>query len=366
MRLSLLRAIGAASLLCGGAGVALAQAKTSETAAPKAPPEILSQYTRAHDLIDIGGGRKLNLFCMGKGKQTVLFDAGGSDWSAIWALVQPGVSENARACTYDRAGLGYSDPARGPRSPITIVEDLHALIRAAKLATPLVLVGHSLGGFNMKLYSALYPEDVAGIVLVDPTEERWYERARASMAGKFGASLTAKDELNTLVWVKTVLARYDGCAATARAGDLDPASDFYKRCTDPVRPQLGPEIAAERMRIQVKSAYQEAQASEISNSVFGDLRTDNAYAALFTGRPFGDKPLLVVTHGIYDPADPADAASFAMSNEVHAQTAALSRRGRHRIVPNTHHNIQIDAPEAVIAAVREILQELEQQPSARR
>ena len=58
-------------------------------------------------------GRTINLFCMGSGKRTVLFDAGGSDWSVIWGLVQPRVAARARACSYDRAGLGYSDPARG-------------------------------------------------------------------------------------------------------------------------------------------------------------------------------------------------------------------------------------------------------------
>ena len=72
----------------------------------KVAPEILRQYTMPHERIDIGGGRKLNLLCMGDGPRTVLFDAGGSDWSVIWALVQPLVAGRARACSYDRAGLG--------------------------------------------------------------------------------------------------------------------------------------------------------------------------------------------------------------------------------------------------------------------
>src|SRR4051812_32204466 len=86
--------------------------------------ESLDEFTHPHTLVDIGG-RKLNLVCMGSGDKTVLFDAGGSDWSVIWALVQPSVARRTRACSYDRAGLGYSDPAPGARSPVAVAEDLH-------------------------------------------------------------------------------------------------------------------------------------------------------------------------------------------------------------------------------------------------
>ena len=110
--------------------------------------------------VDVAHGRALTLVCSGSGP-TVLFEAGGSDWSSIWSKVQPAIAKRARACAYDRAGLGDSDPGGEPRSPVALVEDLHALARAAPLARPLVLVGHSLGGFDVKLYAALYPDDVA-------------------------------------------------------------------------------------------------------------------------------------------------------------------------------------------------------------
>ena len=131
-----------AGLIFGGS--ALSQAQTP-AATPTLSPAITADYVHPHDRIDIGGGRKINLFCMGQGDHTVIFDAGGSDWSVIWALVQPAVAERARACSYDRAGMGYGDPSDVPRSPAAIVEDLHALIHAAKIATPVVMVGHSLG-----------------------------------------------------------------------------------------------------------------------------------------------------------------------------------------------------------------------------
>jgi pimeloyl-ACP methyl ester carboxylesterase len=296
---------------------------------------------------------------MGKGDRTVLFDAGGSDWSVIWALVQPAVAANARACSYDRAGLGYSDPGPGPRTPIAIVEDLHALIHAGGLKTPLVLVGHSLGGFNVKLYAALYPEDVAGLVLVDPAEERSDERTRALLSAEFGATLTARAELLDLTGFPPIVARYRQCAAAAEAHDLDPDTIAYKRCSDPVRTPLGPAIAVERRKIQVTAAYQQAQASEIANSVYGDPQPDSVYAGLFRPGAFGNKPVVVLTHGIYDPADPLDVVSFKGGIALHEESAALSTRGRHRVVPDTHHNIEIDAPQAIIEAVREVLRELE-------
>ena len=161
--------------------------------APVLPSDIGQQYTHPHDLVDIGKGKRINLFCMGTGTPTVIFDSGLSDWSSIWALVQPGVATMTRACSYDRAGMGYSDASdTAARSPFANDENLHALIRAARIPTPVVLVGHSLGGFNMKLYAALYPEDVAGLVLVDPAEDRNIERTTAGLKAKYGEAYAAR------------------------------------------------------------------------------------------------------------------------------------------------------------------------------
>lgn len=336
---------------------ALLAAHPIRAATPSLSSAVAAEYVRPHDRIDIGG-RKINLFCMGHGAHTVIFDSGLSDWSSIWALVQPEVAAHARACTYDRAGMGYSDPSDAPRAPIAIVDDLHKLIHAAKIATPVILVGHSLGGFNMKLYTALYPKDVAGLVLVDPAEERILPRARDAVRSRFGATMAAELELHSLAGRSHAASQYNACAAAAHIRDLDPASGLYKDCTDPPRPPLGPLIAAERQKIQVKRAYQEAQASEFANSVNADPLPDDAYAALFSGHVLGDKPLVVLTHGIADPKNPLDAASLYAGVVTHQQTATLSTRGIHRIVPGTHHNIEIDRPQAVIDAVAEVLRDV--------
>ncbi len=87
-------------------GIVAHAASPAVATTPTVTPAIAAEYVHPHELIDIGKGRKMNLFCMGKGSHTVIFDSGGSDWSVIWALVQPGIAAHARACTYDRAGVG--------------------------------------------------------------------------------------------------------------------------------------------------------------------------------------------------------------------------------------------------------------------
>jgi pimeloyl-ACP methyl ester carboxylesterase len=135
--------------------------------------------------VTIGGGRKLYLACRGTGRPTVILEAGYRNDADIWSTevshppaVLPGVAAFTRVCAYDRPGTlldarhrSRSDPVRMPRTARDAVADLHALLRAARVPGPYVLVGHSLGGLFVRLYASTYPREVAGLVLVDAFPE---------------------------------------------------------------------------------------------------------------------------------------------------------------------------------------------------
>jgi hypothetical protein len=195
-------------------------------------------------------------------------------------------------------------------------------------------------------------------VLVDPTEERFTKRTRGALNAKFGAAIAAELELHVSPGTSQAISQYNQCATAAHVHDLDAKSNLYKDCTDPAWPSLGPIIAAERQKIQVKRGYQEAQASEIANSVIGDPRSDDAYALLFSGQPLGDKPLMVLSAGNDVPSNRLEVASQFGVNLVHKQTAELSKRGIDRIVDGSHHNIEIEQPQAILDAIAEVLREV--------
>lgn len=150
-------------------------------------------------LVDVGGYR-LHVYCVGEGSPTLVLEAGMSESSLTWAAIQPDLAEQTqtRVCAYDRAGAGWSDsaPSDSPRHVQNIVSDLHTLLTNADIIGPYVFVGHSLGGFVIRLYAAQYPDDVVGMVFVDSAHENVTEavpefasalQAQGSMQSTFAA-----------------------------------------------------------------------------------------------------------------------------------------------------------------------------------
>lgn len=148
-------------------------------------------------LLDVGGGRLLHILCKGDADgPTVIFEAGLSQYTAnsTYGASQDAIAPFARVCTYDRAGLGWSDPAPEAWTQDGMVHDLHRLLNAAEVAGPYILVGHSLGGLLARSYARAYPDEVAGIVLVDATSDRNFpelEAARAATVPQIEAALAS-------------------------------------------------------------------------------------------------------------------------------------------------------------------------------
>jgi len=132
------------------------------------------RYTTEGRWVDIGVGRKLYVIEKGSGEATVLFEAGIAATNLNWFHIQEAVSRFAATASYDRGGLGWSSPSRTPRTPGNLASELHELLWRAGLKPPFILVGHSFGGLVVRRYALLYPEEVVGVVLVDPMRcEEW-------------------------------------------------------------------------------------------------------------------------------------------------------------------------------------------------
>lgn len=143
--------------------------------------ELSLERTSFHRRLDVGG-YQLYLNCEGRrhqGVPTVVMDAGLGNSSESWLGIQPKVAEFARVCIYDRAGLGNSDPSVHTQTITQIVHDLHNLLSRAGITGPFLLVGHSLGGINVRLYASMYPQAVAGMVLVDSAHEEQFAKMNA-------------------------------------------------------------------------------------------------------------------------------------------------------------------------------------------
>jgi|SRR5688572_252060 pimeloyl-ACP methyl ester carboxylesterase len=143
-------------------------ASITPTAAPAASAGMSAMVTE--ESVDIGG-LSLHIRCLGNAAPVVVLDAGLGDNGGVWSGVQGELGRLTRTCAYDRAGTGSSSAAPRPHTSRQMVSELHTLLGRARIAGPYVLVGHSFGGLNVRLYASEHPGDVVGMVLIDATTE---------------------------------------------------------------------------------------------------------------------------------------------------------------------------------------------------
>ncbi len=308
-------------------------------AAQSADPR--SEFARPHQMVDIGG-RRLNLYCSGAGPLTVVFDAPSGDGGWNWSDVQPAVAKQTRACVYDRAGLGFSDPSPRPGPSGNAVDDLHKLLGAAGIAPPYVMVGSSYGGGNVQLYTYRYPTEVKGLVLVEGQHEDETARVDKATNGKTAQMQAMFDRLDA------------ACLAQSEKGFVQ-GSELHANCVGEGYADFGRALGAARLAQNMSPAYRRARHSEESSFAVGNAELRAAR------RPFGDLPLIVLVRGVSPyaiPGKPQSALNKALEDEnlaMQKEIAALSTRSELRVVAGASHIIQDKRPDAVIKAVADLL-----------
>lgn len=284
-------------------------------------PEISSKFVTFED------GRWTELKCQGAGAPTVILDYGAGGAMAVWKDVFEPISRITQTCMYERAGRGLSDPGPMPRDVNNAVADIDALIRAAKIEGPVVLVGHSMASYHVRQFANLHGDDTAGIVLIDPSGD-----------GQTARFTKLIPNLKELVPESVDDAAVGSCAAALREKLLRKEDEVAMKCggNDPDRT--------------------EATLSEIASMEV--LSTGEIKAAV---RPYGDLPLIVLTRSDYDKGMPD---GFTAQNrkdmaqvwtQMHEEMMAQSTAGQHRVIPASGHFIQGDQPQAVIEAVSDVL-----------
>ncbi len=305
--------------------------------APK-PDERLLLYAAPQTLVKVGRRRRINLTISGEGSPTVVLMNGLGGTTLSWARVQRRLEGKTRVVAYDHAGLGFSDPGPLPRTSERIVADLRAALKGAGIAGPYVLVGQSASGLHARLFAFRHPDEVAGLVLVDPSSPGQGERFVPDPAER------RKEQRKELARITTLLAHArKGTLTEARLGD---GAWGFK--PDPKLPDaLNDAIRAK------KTAPGEWRTLASELRAFHGISTDQVRAAQ---RPLGDLPLIVLSAGRQqiEPDRPGAEERLAAWRAMHAEAAALSTRGELRLV-DAGHNMHVEAPAYVVEAVEEVL-----------
>ena len=300
------------------------------TAGAIAKYNLVKKYPAPGQLVDVGG-YKLHINCTGQGNPTVILEAGQGDYSLIWAYVQPEIAKNNRVCTYDRAGYGWSEPSPYPRTANAEMEELHTLLVNANIQGPYVLVGHSLGGMLVRVYAHNFPDDVIGMVLVDSYHEERPVR---------------NPELTTLNRDAAEQFRLFAFLSSTGIMALAPQSI----------PNRGlPDVAyAQYQAITATTGYFETFIDEIFA-----LPESAAEVRAMRITSLEHMPLIVISPGHWDEVasltDTENQQLWKAFQVQQSELVALSSDSIQIIAEQSGHDVQIDQPDVVIDAIREIV-----------
>jgi pimeloyl-ACP methyl ester carboxylesterase len=290
------------------------------------------EYPAPGRLVDIGG-RRIQIDCRGAGSPTVVLESGLDTFGSLsWVAVHDSIAKTSRTCAYSRAGIMWSDAVSGAFDTQSVAQDLHEALTKAGEPAPFVVVGHSLGGPYALIFTDLYPADVAGLVFVDASHPDQVERLRRA------AGTPVKDP--------TIMLNILASLAWTGIGRLIPAGG---------NPKI-PAATGAAMAAYTPTSFAPA---------VRELKSLNAtLGAAGKHRRLADRPLVVLTAMAELP--PAVLKGVGMTRAqgvrfqaewktLHDDEATWSSHSRHEVVPDATHYIQLDRPDVVIKAVREVV-----------
>ncbi len=343
-----------AVMISGSSGQQLASGGSS-------PTDIL--YAQPGQLVSVNGFR-LNLYCIGSGSPTVVFDSGWEDWAPAWSKVQPEVAKWTRACSYDRAGAGFSDPGPMPRTSVRIAEELRTALHHAGIAAPYILVGHSFGGDNVRTFADLYMREVAGLVLVDADSDDVGPKAMQEDQHRGDVNI-----LSQLRDCRNAIAEHKPLPALpSRPGQPQRtcAQQFFRGLPEVA---WSPELNAKLLEIaETKVAMYDAYLSEMEQTP-----SDEAYLQQHS-RSFGSRPIRVLTSGNHGvghlerkPPDTPEHLKYEQETTMaQARWLGLSSNAKQIFARNSSEYIQLDEPETVVNAIREVYDQTRRSVAAHR
>ncbi len=285
-------------------------------------------------LMDVEGGRRIQIDCRGSGTPTVVFESGLDTYGSLaWSAVHDSIARTTRACAYSRAGIMWSDAASGDFDSRSAAGDLRTALDASGESGPWVMVGHSIGAAYVTTFTQQFSTEVVGLVFVDGSHPNQFARFRKITGKSLLPSPTVARVGAAISWTGVLRALPNAPSPTSWPAEIDDTAPLF-------------------LPTSLGALAKETQAVRATLTHAGEARA------------LGDRPLIVLTST--RPASQADLATMqltveqgqlvqAVTRTLHDDQARWSAHGRHEMVPNASHYIQFDRPDVVIAAVREVV-----------
>jgi pimeloyl-ACP methyl ester carboxylesterase len=315
-------------------------------------------YTRPGQIIAAADGARLNFYCTGRGSTTVIFESGWEDWAPAWAVVQPRVAKWTRACSYDRAGAGFSGPGPMPRTSVRMAGELHSALQKAGIEGPYILVGHAFGGDAVRTFADLYVQDVAGLVLVEADPSDVEPKA-----------MQEREHREQATYVNKVRECRDSIAAGKPLPQL------------PARPgQPSRTCAQQFFRGLPEAEWSEALNASLLNIADTSVAMYDAYISEMEQMPWDEswlqqhrrsldsRPIRVLitgNHGVghlpnVDRRDPTQLEYEHQVAVAQSHWLQLSSNAKLVSTPPSSEYVQFDQPDAVVNAIREVYEQSRQ------